>query len=205
MSKTKKFPNRQAALASIKAACPNDFELFKIIELCQLYPKPDWRHWTDYQGNFLTLTQDQKVLINKTESEDNFIITDIYHKVSISKLSQISIWAFIIFGQNDNQEPIMFIWFLGYDQRLRLISFVKDTWLTPESPLSCGLPTLRVLMKNLEVMNYREIWNQHLQGPIEAKVIKSWTTIWPPSQEFINEMMSPNDLLTKQLLTDCHI
>jgi hypothetical protein len=187
----------------VRAAYPEDLEVVKIIEICHLYPQEDWRHWTDYQGYHLTLTQDQRVLINRNYvlSSDQTIITDLYHKAPVSKLSQESFWAFIVFGEgNESQEEIIYLWLLGRDQRLRLACFDHGDWLEPQPPLSCGIQTLRVLVKNFDVTNFREVLNHQLQGPVPAQVLKAWATIWPLKNDFKLELLANNKRLADQLL-----
>ncbi len=185
-------------LASIKAFLENDLEVVKIIELCYLQPKDkSWRHWTDFTGNDLYFTDND---INILPSNTELIITDLYHQASILNISNYSKFCFIMFGGN-----IINLCFLGKDNRLRsLSSFDGIKWIN-NSPLSYGLNTLKIIVKNLNVTNYNFILNNKLKGPIEGDSLYCWETIWPPTKEFQEEMLKANEKLANQILNDCKI
>jgi len=200
--------NKQQALASVAAFLPDAPEIKDIIEICDLYPTKSWRQWTDHLGNHIKITNNKKIVSteNVTKNNEEHIITDIYFNSPPDKISQMSDWAFISFGRdNDNQFNICFMWFLGIDGRLRLLSVLKDSWNKNQAPLICGINTLRPIVKNINIENYKAVDILRIKGPIAAKVTKSWATKWPPSDELKKKMRSYSKSLTDKIIKDCKI
>lgn len=196
--------HRAQALESVKAFLTNDKDIEIIIALCHLYPSNNsWRKWTDHLGNYIQIHNTRKVtsVTNSVSNKDDNIITDIYFKSHPKKISSISKWAFISFGRdNDNIFNVCFVWFLGCDDRLRLLSFSKDRWARNQPPLICGVETLKPIIRNIGVESYRQADILRLKGPLAANMTKSWATVWPPSDDLKESIMFFNEDLGAKII-----
>lgn len=198
--------NRQKAIESIKAFLPNDTEIDSIIECCDLYPVyGTWRKWTDNLGSFIQAHNNKKVVsfTNNPLDQEDHIITDIYFKAHPKTIASISNWAFISFGRdNDDQFNICFIWFLGSDNRLRMVTLRKDEWIKNSPPLICGIDIIRPIIKNTSIEGERaDVLN--IKGPVPAKILCSWATKWPPNNNIFVEMLRKNKNLTNRVKELC--
>ena len=165
--------------------------------MCRLYPLNGWRKWTDHLGNYLQIQNNKKTVSfeHSPVEPDKEIITDLYFKSHPQKIARISNWAFISFGQDDSQEEIYFIWFLGRDNRLRLTVMQNEKWLRNFPPLICGTDTLVPIIQNISVEDYRRADILSINGPIAAQIKKSWATKCPASLEFLQEVEKYNSNL----------
>ena len=98
-----------------------------------------------------------------------------------------------------------FIWFMGYDARLRLMAISNRTWLENSPPLSCGIDTLRPILRDLNVEGYRVADILNIKGPVPATMLRSWATTWPPSEKLKQEMISFSSELGEKIIKDCEI
>lgn len=184
--------DRKKALASAEAFLPKDPGVIEIIKMCDLYPANDgWRKWTDHLGNFIQIHNNKKVVsfVNNPTNPDERIITDIFYKSPPEKLFNMSQWAFISFGRDNNDIfNICFIWLLGADDRLRLLSYSDGEWLSNSPPLICGIDNLKSILKFKNIDDYSKADILNIKGPVAAKITKSWATKWSPSQDLINDL-----------------
>lgn len=195
------------ALSSVKASLPNDNDILKIIDICQLFPKENsWRTWIDGQGNCITLTQNKKIICSKYKllTYEDTVITDLYCRAPIEKLSKCSTWVFIIFGKDiDSGIDVIYIWFLGIDNRLRLSYFDGKNWIENQPPLSCGIKTLQVLVKNFDISDYNVVLNGQLCD--NKQVNLSIAMKWPPSSSAKSELLLNNNDLAQKVFDTCEI
>jgi len=204
----KKTINRKQAVENVKAFLPHSPEIATIIEICDLYPLNSWKSWTDHLGNYLKITNKKKInsIVNSSSNKIDTLVTDLYFKAHPKKLSKMSTWGFVSFGRdNDNEMNISFIWLFGRDKRLRLISLSKNEWNKNQPPLSCGINTLRPIVKNINVFDYLAVDILRIQGPIAAKITKSWATIWPPNNKLKEKMLYFNEDLSNKIINDLEI
>lgn len=207
ITNAKKSLNRDSHLESITAFLTDDKDIIDIINMCYLFPFNSWKCWTDYQGNYIKISNRKNIksVIENIEKDIDKIVLDIYFKAPPQKISNISGMAFISFGKDDHNQEICFIWFLGMDERLRLLSVTSDGWNVNRPPLSCGLNTLRPIIKyfNTTLDDYCQADILRVNGPVPAKIKKSWVTKWPPSKEF-KDILSQN-AMGKKIITDCGV
>lgn len=184
--------DRSEFLVTIEAFLPKHPDVINIIKICHLFPVKSWRGWTDHHGNYLKVSNKKKIVsVTNDPTKEEVIITDIYFKAPPKTISDISKWAFISFGRgNEDELDICFLWFLGYDERLRLLSYSKDKWNRNQPPLICGLDTLRPIVRCLDVEDYMRADILRVNGPDAARVTASWATKWPPSEKFKEKISS---------------
>lgn len=195
-------------IESVKAYLPNDAEILKIIQICQLYPTASWKSWTDHLGNSLNILNDKKVLSLREHplAPTDKIITDIYHKAPPDRISKNSKWAFIAFGEGDKQNnSLCFIWLLGNDDRLRLITYYKDGWIENYPPLGCGMKTLRTIVKHIGIESDNIPNLKEIKGSTAANIIKAWSTPWPPSANIKLDLLLTNKILASKVFEDCKL
>ena len=195
--------SKEKALASVKAFLAKNLEVVSLISLCDLYPTQDsWRKWTDHQGNFIQIHNNKKVISftsNPLNQEDR-IVTDVYFKSFPKKIFSISKWGFISFGRdNNNAFSICFLWLLGHDNRLRLLTYTDGRWIKNSPPLIAGIDTLLSIIKHKDVNGFEKVDILNIKGPVGAKITKSWATEWPPSEKLMNEMFNISQELTIQI------
>ena len=191
------------ALASIEAFLTKSPEITELISLCDLYPAQDsWRKWTDHQGNFIQIHNNKKVVsfTSNPLSQEDRIVTDVYFKSFPKKIFSISKWAFISFGRDSgNTFSVCFIWLLGHDSRLRLLTCTDGEWIKNSPPLTSGIDTLRSIIRHKDVNDFDKVDILNIKGPVGAKITRSWATEWPPSEELINEMLDVSKELTTKI------
>lgn len=201
---------RNVALTSVKAFLPNDNEVIKIIDMCDLDPSPKtWRLWTDGNGNNLIIRNDKTVFSKKTKPTTRYpiIIKDIYYKSSAKQISNNSKWAMVSLAESIEESipNICFLWFLGIDDKLRLVCYMKDAWVENKSPLSSGILSLRTIIKNMEE-SYKVIMGSgYISGPYEGNIVKSWAVSWPPSKNFQLDLLLTNRTIGDKILKDCGV
>lgn len=181
--------NLSKAIVNIKAFLPEDEDIIKIIDVCNLKPlNADWRIIFDPYGNSLSFKKDKTIFTNINDNPNT--IQDIYFKSHPKTISSKSNWSMISLTENDS----FFVWFLGVDNKLRSCCYMNDEWQENKPPLVCGINTLRKIVQSFDVDDYNVIMGSSIHGPYDGKVIKTWVTEWPPS---VNMMLDLN-LTNKQ-------
>jgi hypothetical protein len=191
---------RKQAIESAKAFLGNSHEVVKIIEYCNLFPIKTWKAWTDHHDNYLKIHGKNRIISTTYEPKTirDRIVTDIYFNSKPEKISSITKWAFVSFGKSDHDD-VCFIWMLGNDDRLRLVSYSEKKWNRNQPPLISGVNTLRPILRNLDVEGFSKADIIQIKGPGAAKITKSWASEWPPSELFLNEMSKYNSKLSKEI------
>lgn len=173
---------KSKALASLKAFLSEESYVIKIIELCNLYPvENSWKKWTDHLGNFITIYKNKKVNSseNQFKKSKKIQVTDIFYKTKPLDIAKKSKQAFIAIGKNSQKNQIVLVWFLGKDDRLRLVISCDGKWIQNHPPMICGIETLHTIVNNLHVTELTEIPALNITGAITAEILKSWATPWP--------------------------
>lgn len=198
-------------LISLEAYLPKDSEIFKIIEICDLEPIGEgWRLWTDNLGNNMIIKKNKSVVSKKVNPIGRypFIIKDIYFKSSAKQIADNSNWVMISLAESvDGGVPnICFLWFLGKDNKLRLLCYIKDEWIENKPPLSSGINTLKTIVNNLEIKKYKVILgSNNISGPYEGNVIKTWVSPWPPEANMKLDILLTNRTIGQKILSDCGV
>ena len=173
---------RANALASLTAFLPDQQDIIKIVELCRLFPmKKSWRKWTDHLGNYLQVHNNKRVVSFEHHPEEikDTQVTDIFYKSHPKKIANISKHAFIAKGENDQNEKSVFVWFLGNDDRLRLVTSNNNVWIRNYSPMICGIDTLRPIVRSLSTDKLTLVPILKITGAVASRISKSWSTPWP--------------------------
>jgi hypothetical protein len=212
--------NRETAIVNVKAFLPDDKEIIPIINICNLEPKGDsWLKWSDSNGNYLHIKKDKTVVSNKESPTKNNtrLIKDIHFKAPINVISKNSKWALICFAESlstnappfNNISPginIVFIWFLGIDDKLRLSMFIQNEWIENQSPLITSITTLRTIVRHFDIDKYCVIKISDIKEPLSiAFAKKAWATPWPPSKNMILDMMLTYQPLARHITNDCNL
>lgn len=192
--------NYEKAIVNVKAFLPNDNEIIKIIEICNLNPlKDDWRNWIDNSDFNLNIRKDHNIYIYKNiPNKQSLIIKDIHFKAPIDVISNNSKFALILFSYKQ-QTDICYVWFLGNDDNLRLCLFVKNEWVENRSPLMAGIGILRTIVNNMNVEKHKTVLVKSILNEI------SWATKWPPTNKMILDMMLTYQPLAKSIVDGCKL
>lgn len=198
------------ALVSVKAYLPEDEEIVRIIEICDLEPSGTWRLWTDDLGHNLIIKNNRSVTSKKVNpvARTPIRIKDIHFKSSAKQIADNSKWVMISLAESveDGVPNICFLWFLGLDGRLRLLCYMKDEWVENKPPLSSGVHTLRTIVKNLDSTTYKVIkGSRYVNGPYEGNVVKTWVSTWPPSSNMKLDILMTNRTIGQKILSDCGV
>lgn len=179
--------NRDQALASLRAFLGETNDVVKIVELCHLYPEKSWKKWADHLGNYLQIKKNKKTIsVEQNPQSYAAIVTDLFFKAHPKKIANISKKAFVSLGHdNESKYSVCFIWFLGCDNRLRLVTSHNNHWIKNSAPLICGVDTLAPIVRTLNITDFVSSDILKIKGPIAAQMVKSWATKWPPSKEFL--------------------
>ncbi len=199
------------ALVNVQAFLPDDCEITKIIEICDLEPLDSWRHWTDHNGHMLVIKNNRTVAIKKespTADRKYTKIKDVHFKSTAKQISENSKWAAFSIAKSI-QYPnvnICYVWFLGLDDRLRLLCFLRNEWVENLMPLSYGIRSLRTIVRNLNVDNYKVIFGlRYIKGMYPGEEVKSWATNWYPEKVFTLDLLLTNRVILHRVLTDCGV
>lgn len=176
-------------LVSLQAFVPEDEEIVQIIKACDLHPKDNWKRWFGTDGSYIKIRKNKNITGGYT-ADKNISTTDIYYLSSLSSLSEISKSALLITTE-DNSYAL----FMGHDERLRLRRKNNEKEWVSYPPLSLPLKDLRTLIKNKNIESYTQV---KCAGPESAQ---GWVTAWPPTSEFLKEIVWNNQL--KTLIRDC--
>lgn len=177
---------RSKALASLRAFLSEQDDIIQIVKLCHLFPMKDsWRKWTDHLGNFFQVHNNKKVISFEHHPEEikDIKVTDVFYKSHPKKIAKISKHAFIAIGKDDQDNQIVFIWFLGQDDRLRLVTSCNGEWIRNYSPMICGVETLRPIVRSLSEEKLTRVPILRVAETVAAQISKSWSTPWPLLEE----------------------
>ena len=205
--------NRETAIVNVKAFLPKDQEIIQIIDMCNLNPDGDsWLKWSDSNGNYLHIKKDKTVVSNKESptKKKPRLIKDIHFKAPIDVISKNSKWALICFAEGSSPGlpllNVVFIWFLGIDNKLRLSTFVQNGWIENQPPLVTSITTLRTIVKHLDIDKYCVVKLSDIKEPLSSTFVKkAWATPWPPSKNMILDMMLTYQPLARYITNDCNL
>lgn len=155
-------------------------QIGKLISMCSLEPAKGWRVWTDNAGHELTLLPERKARISKSKIV-NFKTYDLYHKSTPKLILANSKWVLLARAIYKNSD-CMFIWAVGKDDKIRLLSFI-DNVCKNKSPLSSGLETLLYVINNMEDSELVQVSTSEISPPIKCNVLEAYSTVWPPEDD----------------------
>jgi len=187
-------------------------ELFFIIKGCRLKPYEVifegnrklvlHRWWFDEFGNSLKIAKNKKIEIHYNDlsiDREQLVCTDLYHGLSLNKISKISKLAYICAGPDeDTYEESFFLTFLGIDNYLRSYMYLYGEW-QQVSPLLLGIKNLRLLGRNTDIKYFLH-FNNSKTLPIPCVSSESWITFMPPSSELCAELAKKYDRLLPILM-----
>lgn len=180
------MPNHlDKSLINVKAFLGDD--AVKLISLCGLTPLDNWRTWTDNAGNDLHIGEDKKLKIKKSKVID-FKTCDLYYRAPPAKIAETSKWALLAKGVLNNND-CMFIWFIGKDDRIRLLSFVDDECKN-KNPLSSGVNTLMYIIENMSKEEVSLVPCDVVEPPVKSNIIEAFSTAWPPVNDSSNKVFN---------------
>lgn len=173
---------REQALASLQAFLPNDNEIVKIINFCDLDPiNPDnWRIWGNEYSFFIKVKKNKKLLISWQEEDFLAPKKDLYAYANIKDVANISKTLLFIAEEDIAEDNYCFSFlFLGKDEKLRYRRYVKNIYRN-DPPLSLSIDDIRTLIKNENINGYKPVLSN-------KKNAKAWITSWPPKSDFYQE------------------
>lgn len=161
---------RNKALVSLQAFLPEDKEIVRILNICEMTPGKNWRYWTNNQGLGIKISSKKTI---STYAPKLQFISDLHFKSSPKKVASISKLVLI-------EDPVTSFLFWGRDDRLRL--FVYNQGWERISLQNVLISTLRAMVKNEFVEDF-----------IKIKV--GWITTWPPSPKLLKKVNIIHSLL----------
>lgn len=173
---------RIQAIESLKAFVQND-DIINLIQWCDLFPiDSSWRRWTDHLGNFIKVRNNRTITsVENSAQQPKYIITDIFFKAHPFKIASLSKRAFIITRADE-----YFVWFLGKDNRLRLVT-KRKTWTTNLSPLHLGADALLLVIPMLKSKVEGKIDILEIKDPTGKKFDRIYVTSWPTSINWLKQ------------------
>lgn len=168
--------NRLQALASIQAYLPEDTEIVKILNYCDLNPIDGWRIWQNEYSPYIKVQKDKKIGIRFKE-EDYFVPKmDLYAYSKTYDVAKISKKLLFILNENN---CLSFL-FLGNDDKLRYRRYSNSIYIN-EPPLFVPIEDIRVFIKHENI-------DGHCSVKLAKKQSLGWVTSWPPSTRFYQEI-----------------
>lgn len=160
--------NREQALISLQAFLPDDKEIIRIINFCDLDPIGGWRIWQNQYSPYIRVQKNKKIMLY--HKHENFFVTskDLYAYSSIDNIAEIS--KKLLFTISKNQRCFLF-W--GIDDKLRCRISLEKRYFN-EAPLSMPLEDIRTLLKHEFVDDCLEV---------QLKKIKGWIINLPPKKD----------------------
>lgn len=172
---------RAQALASLQAYLPEDKEIIKIINLCDLYPMDEsssgWRGWCNQYSPYIRVQKNKK-LVTKWKGQDCFASqNDLYAYASTQEVAKFSKKLLFLVDKN-----CFCLLFWGQDDRFRYRRYFDGTyWNDP--PLFLPINDLRTFIKLEKVESFEKI-----QTTKKSSTTQAWITSWPPKKEFYQEI-----------------
>lgn len=177
--------NKQQALASLQAYLPDDAEIVKIINLCDLEPENDttsgWRVWVNEYYPTLKVQKNKKVVIRKKHTDPFAEKKDLYAFSNVRDVAKISKALLFIAEDAKHSKDCFCFLFWGKDGRLRYRRCINGMFFS-DPPLSLPLEDVRSLVKNENIDGHKKIQCAKKSGI-------GWVTSWPPKKEFYQEIV----------------
>ncbi len=146
-----------------------------------------YRWWFDEFGNSFELKKKNiKLVFNDLRlNRQKITCTDLYYGLSIKQIAKMSKLVYIVAGKDEDlNQDYYFLTFLGIDNHFRSYLYLYDKW-QRVSPLLMGMPSLKILAKNLDIKFFQQIKNKdNLTVPCVGG--KSWISFLPLSKDFSN-------------------
>lgn len=189
---------RPQALISLQAFLPEDREIVKIVNYCDLDPidstNAGWKIWQNRYSPYLKIQNNKKIIIHWKEEDFLAPKKDLYAYSGAQDIARISkVLLFIT-----HNECFHFL-FLGKDNKLRYRQYLEGTYLN-KPPLQVPLEDVRTLIKNENIIGHKSI--QLIKGPA-----RGWMTSWPPERSFYQELKKETKICNspaESLIQECY-
>ena len=174
--------NRAQALASLQAFLPEDKEIVKIVNLCDLQPNETWRVWENQYSPYLKVQKNKK-LVTLCKGTDFFSPkTDLYAYASPEDVANIS--DKLLFLAEGNCFCFLF-W--GKDNLLRYRRYL-DGLCCYDPPLFLPIEDIRTLVKHEKIEGHIKI------TPSKGQKTIGWVTSWPPKKSFHQDIVKETQI-----------
>lgn len=155
------------------------------------------RWWFDEFGNSFKIVKNKriKIIYNDLSLQKNKIIcTDLYHGLSLDKISKTSKFMYLLSGKDDDcNENCFFITFLGIDNYLRSYMYLYGEW-QHVSPLLLGMKHLKNIAKHLDIKHFHKLTNKE-NSSLPCVRVDEWITFMPACEDFLQELKKSYDLI----------
>lgn len=173
---------RNQALASLQAFLPEDKEIVKILNLCDLHPNDTWRIWENQYSPYLKVQKNKK-LVTRWKGTDFFSPkTDLYAYASPTDVAGIS--DKLLFLAEDNCFCFLF-W--GKDNLLRYRRRLNGLWCY-DPPLFLPIEDIRTFVKHEKIEGHVKI------KPSKGQKPTGWITSWPPKKSFHQDIIKETQI-----------
>ncbi len=179
---------REQALASLQAFLPEDKEIIKIINLCDLHSNNTWRVWENQYSPYLKIQKNKKLVTLKKESDIFSLKTDLYAYASPIDVADISNKLLLLI----DEDRLCFL-FWGKDDLFRYRQFQNGMW-CHDSPLVLPIEDIRTFVKHEKIEGYLKIYFKREQPTF------GWITSWPPKKSLhqdISKEICQNQIIDK--------
>lgn len=181
-----------------------DPTLIPIIRSCHLKPKSALQkgfnfdktelepEWLDDFGNVLNISNKKiNIVYNSLELDrTKLIITDIHYGKTIKEISQMSQFAAVVCGiEEDFKSNYFNLLFYGNDDILRNYVYIYGTWHKNYSPLMLGYKALQEYFNNMNINYFIE---SNIEPIYPCDNYNAWLTRWKPSTNFLTELNKTN-------------
>lgn len=172
--------NRKQALASLQAYLPEDKEIIKIINLCDLQPVDEssngWREWCNQYSPYIKIQKNKKI-VTRWKGQDWFAPqSDLYAYACPKDIAELSKKLLFIVDKD-----CFCLLFWGNDNRFRYRRYLDGMcWNDP--PLFLPVDDLRSFIKLENVECFEKIQTT------KKSSAQAWVTSWPPIKEFYQEI-----------------
>lgn len=172
--------NRKQALTSLQAYLPEDKEIIKIINLCDLHPVNEssngWREWCNQYSPYIKIQKNKKI-VTRWKGQDWFASqNDLYAYACPQEIAKLSKKLLFIADKD-----CFCLLFWGNDNRFRYRRYFDGMcWNDP--PLFLPVDDLRSFIKLENVESFEKIQTT------KKTSAQAWITSWPPTKEFCQEI-----------------
>ncbi len=173
--------NRKQALASLQAFLPEDKEIIKMINLCDLHPIDEspsgWRKWCNQYSPYISVQKNKK-LVTRWKGQNWFATqNDLYAYSEPQQLAKMSKKLLFI-----TEKDCFCLLFWGNDNIFRYRRYFSESMCFSDPPLFLPIEDLRKFIKLESIDNFEKI---RLTKKSSAS---GWVTSWPPKKEFYQEI-----------------
>lgn len=183
------------SIINVKAFCPNDAEIIKILEYCKLKPSVSWKVWIDDSGNSCMIVAPDDIRTSTEPKQPQY--SDLYLKAHPSRIFRKSQFALI--GSCEAKYEMFYCWLIGKDNRIRVLINSKQEWRVGVAPLVTGIDALREVIRYSEVEQPMVVRSFTVKTPTARNIIQAVATPWPPTPD--TKFEEPINTLLKEVLS----